>query len=531
MNIDNDVKKEELQEQELTMEDIYSDTIKDIREGQIVKGKIVAITSKKEVLVDIGYKSEGIVPLHEFSDPSSVKIGDEVEVLLESRENENGMVVVSKSKAEKVQGWEMIVARYKEGDIIEGKMSRKIKGGYMVNIGVEAFLPASLVGIRGMANIEKSTEQLQFKIIKINIPRKNIIVSRRDVLMRQMEESKANLLGKLDKGQIVSGMVKNITDFGAFIDLGGLDGLLHIADMSWGRISHPSEMLAIGDKIEVMILNIDKKSAKLSLGLKQKLPNPWLDVDVKYPVGSKIKGKVVNLMPYGAFIELEKGIEGLIHISELSWSKKYNHPSDLLAIGDVIEAVVLTVDKENQKIALGIKQLEQDPWIDVEKRYTASNKIKGKVRNLTDYGAFVELEEGIEGFIHTSEMSWTKRVIHPRDILKKGQKIEAVILSVDRATRKIALGLKQLTPDPWPAIAEEFRTGAVIAGKITKVTNFGVFVELKDDLEGLVHVSEIKLEIGRKLEDIYKVDDKIEVQVLKVEPTQRRIALSLKIAK
>lgn len=516
-----------LGKEELKMEDIYSDTFKDIKEGQIVKGTIIAI-NPKDVLIDIGYKSEGSIPIEQFSNRADLKVGDEVEVLLEHKEDKNGIVVLSKSKAEKAQGWERIIARYKEEDLIEGKMSRRVKGGYMVDIGVEAFLPSSLVGVRGMTNIQSVEGTVKFKIIKINIPRKNIIVSRKDVLLREMEENRVNLLSKLDKGQLVSGTVKNITDFGAFIDLGGLDGLLHIADMSWGRISHPSEIVAIGDKIEVMVLDIDKKNMKVSLGLKQKLPNPWLDVDVKFPVGSKVKGKVVNILAYGAFVELEKGVEGLVHISELSWSKKYNHPSELLAIGDVIEAVVLSADKENQKIALGIKQLEADPWINVEARYPASSVIKGKVRNLTDYGAFVELEEGIEGFIHTSEMSWTKRIMHPRDVLKKGQKIEIMILAVDKQNRKISLGLKQLTPDPWKRIAEEFQTGATVTGKVTKITNFGIFVELKKDLEGLVHVSEIKLEIGRRLEDICKEGDKVEVRVLSVEPTQRRIALSLK---
>ena len=518
-------------EEEASMEDIYSDTIKDIKVGQIVKGTIIAIIPKKEVVIDIGYKSEGSVPIEQFPDPSSIKVGDEVEVLLESKEDKNGVVVISKIKAERSQGWERIISKYKEGDVIEGKVSRKVKGGYMVNIGVEAFLPASLVGIRGMANIEKSEQPLSFKIIKINIPRKNIIVSRREVLLREMEENKAGLLDKLDKGQLVSGTVKNITDFGAFIDLGGLDGLLHIADMNWGRISHPSEMVAIGDKIEVMVLNVDKKGMKVSLGLKQKFPNPWLDVDAKHPAGSRVKGKVVNLMPYGAFVELEKGVEGLVHISELSWSKKYNHPSELVAIGDVIEAVVLSVDKENQKIALGIKQLEADPWIDVEKRYPEGNLVKGKVRNLTDYGAFVELEEGIEGFIHNSEMSWTKRVVHPRDCVKKGQKLEAMVLTVDKANRKIALGLKQLTPDPWEEIAKNFTPGEVVSGKVTKIASFGIFVELKKDLEGLVHVSEIALEIGRRLEESYKEGSEIKVRVVKVEPGQRRIALSLKDVK
>lgn len=518
----------EQEERTPSMAEMYEDTFVNVSQGQIVKGTIIEVRPK-EVLIDIGYKSEGLVPKEEFANGDAPEVGQEVQVYLERLENEDGMVVLSRTKAEKAQGWERIVAMSNEGDLVMGKVSRKVKGGFMVNIGVEAFLPASLSGARGPNEANQLVgQQLEFKIVKINKPRKNIVVSRRDALYQRREEGKSKVIAELEKGQVVEGIVKNITDFGAFIDLGGLDGLLHITDMSWGRTSHPSEIVAIGDKIEVMVLDVDRENTKVSLGLKQKTPNPWLDIDMKYPVGTKVKGKVVNLMPYGAFVELEKGVEGLVHISELSWSKRYNHPNELLAIGDVIEVVVLSVDKENQKIALGLKQLEADPWDKVGELFNAGDKVKGKVRNLTDYGAFVELTEGIDGLIHVSDMSWTKRVAHPRDMLKKGQKVEAVILNIDKDARKISLGLKQTTPDPWEQITQTYQPGNVVEGKITNITNFGIFVELEADLEGLVHVSEVDVPKDKKLEEIYKAEDTVKVKVLKVEASHRRIALSLK---
>jgi len=506
---------------------LYAATIKDIKEGQIIKGRIIEIRHK-DVVVDIGYKSEGIISISEFSDRSKLKIGDEIEVYLDSKEDEHGCVVISKQKADKLQGWERIISTSREGDVITGRPTRKVKGGMMVDIGMEAFLPASLASLKNYSNLDELVgQELEFKIVKINRPRKNIVLSRKDVLQQRAEESKQKLLSMLEKGHVVSGVVKNITDFGAFIDLGGLDGLLHITDMSWGRISHPSEMLAIGDKIEVVVLDFNKETNRVSLGLKQKSANPWKEVDTKYPVGSKIKGKVVNIMPYGAFIEIEKGIEGLVHISELSWTKKYSHPNELLAIGDVIETVVLDIDKDNQKISLGIKQLEADPWLEVEEKFPIGVKIKGKVRNLTDYGAFVELEEGVDGLIHVSEMSWTKKISHPKEILKKGQKIEAVVLAVDAKVRKMSLGMKQLMPDPWEKIARIYKEGYVTSGKIAKVTNFGIFVELETDLEGLIHVSELEEKTQGEMEEKYKIGDKIGVKVLKLDDAQRKIALAL----
>ncbi len=508
---------------------LYQESITDIKEGQIVKGKILAITSK-DVLVDIGYKSEGAIALSEFSDPEAIKVGDEIDVYLESKEDDSGTVVLSKQKAERAVGWEMVISRYNEGDIVEGKVSKKVKGGFMVNIGVEAFLPASLASVRGFGNLNQLIGQaFPFKIVKINKARKNIVVSRKDAMQQQKEEDKKKIFDALQKGAVVSGIVRNITDFGAFVDLGGsIIGLLHITDMSWGRVSHPSEVLAIGDTIDVVVLDFDKESSRVSLGLKQKTQNPWEVVDTKYAVGSRVKGSVVNLVPYGAFVELEKGVEGLLHISELSWTKKYNNPNELLAIGDRIEVQILEVDKNNKKISLGLKQLESNPWLEVESKYPVGTKVKGKVRNLTDYGAFVELEDGIDGLVHVSDISWTKRIGHPKDVFKKGEKIEAVVLAVDASNRRISLGLKQLTPDPWDDIAAKYIQDTVLPGKVTKVANFGLFVEIDKDLEGLVHISEIPLAEGEKLEEKFKVGDEVRVKVLKVDSIQHKIALSLK---
>jgi len=509
--------------------ELYQQSMVDIKEGQIVKGRIIAI-NPKDVVVDIGYKSEGAIAISEFSDPDAIKVGDEVDVYLEAKEDENGMVVLSKQKAERAVGWEMVISRYGEGDMVEGKVSKKVKGGFMVNIGVEAFLPASLAALKGFGNLNQLIGQtFPFKIVKINKPRKNIVVSRKDVLQQQREEDKKKVFDSLVKGAIVNGIVRNITDFGAFVDLGaGMTGLLHITDMSWGRVSHPSEVLAIGDKIDVVVLDFDIASGRVSLGLKQKTQNPWELVDTKYAAGSRVKGTVVNLVPYGAFVELEKGVEGLLHISELSWTKKYSNPNELLAIGDRIEVQVLDVDKNNKKISLGLKQLESNPWIGVEEKYPVGTRVRGKIRNLTDYGAFVELEDGIDGLIHVSDISWTKRVGHPKDVFKKGEKVEAVVLSSDSNNRRISLGVKQLVPDPWDDIAAKYATERVMEGKVTKVANFGLFVEIDKDLEGLVHISEIPLGEGEKLEEKFKAGDELKVRLIKVDSIQHKIALSLR---
>ncbi|MFH1380566.1 MAG: 30S ribosomal protein S1 [Candidatus Omnitrophota bacterium] len=506
---------------------LYEETIKHFEEGQIVKGKIINITPK-EVFVDIGYKSEGIISIGEFRSVKDMKLGDEVEVLLESKEDDNGMVVLSKEKVERARGWDKILKEYKEGDIITGKVVKKVRGGFIADVGIEAFLPASQTIIKESGKLN-SGESLDFKILKINRFRKNVVLSRKGALFHKKEEEKKKIISSLTKGQMAKGVVKNITDFGAFVDIGGgMIGLLHIADMSWGRVNHPSEIVAVGDEIDVVILDFKKDEMRISLGIRQKSKDPWEDVETKYPTGSKITGKVVNLAPYGAFIELEKGIEGLVHISEFSWTKKYAAPSELLAIGDNVEIIVLDIDKAARKISLGIKQLEQDPWKDVEKKYSVGDKVKGKIRHITDYGAFLELEEGIDGLVHVSDLSWTKKISHPRDVLKKGEKTEAVILSVDGLNRRIALGIKQLTPDPWDDIQGRFTSGKVIKGKITKITNFGMFVEIEEDLEGLLHISEVALEDGQKLEDKFKIGDEIEVKVLRVDGVQKKIALSAK---
>lgn len=518
----NSFRKEDLAE-------LYAKSVAQLKEGQIVKGKIVKINDKN-ILVDIGYKSEGLVHKSEFRNPGDLKIGDEIEFFLESKENEEGMVVLSKEKAERTQGWEYISSTFKEGDNIEGTVTKKIKGGFIVNIGLDAFLPASLAAPRESGGQQDTlmSKTLQFKIMKISRPRRNIVLSRKDFLMEKREESRKQIMDSLKKGAIVKGIVKNITDFGAFVDINGIIGLLHVTDMSWGRIFHPSEVVSVGEEIEVVILNFDKEGMRISLGLKQKTPNPWDNIEAKYATGQKVKGRVVNLMPYGAFVELEKGIEGLVHISELSWSKKYNHPSELLTVDQTVEVMVLDIDKQNKKISLGLKQLEEDPWTGIEDRYKVGQKVKGKVISLTDYGIFVELEKGIDGLVHVSDISWTKKIANPRDVFKKDEDIETIILSVDEKNRRIALGIKQLQPDPWDEISSKFAPGTVTKGKVTNITNFGVFVEIDKDLEGLLHVSEAYLGPNEKLEEKFKVGDEIDVKVLRVDGVQKKIALSRK---
>lgn len=506
----------------------YEKTFNEIQEGRVVKGRVASISSK-EVVVDIGFKSEGAIPAHEFDALDSMKVGDEVDVFLERSEDETGAVVLSRRKAEKTQSWERVVDQYKEGDMVEGRVTRKVKGGLMLDIGVEAFLPASLVFLKGFGSLNSLLGQsVQVKIVKINPGRKNIIVSRKDVLEKEKQESKARLLEELEVGAIRKGVVKNITDFGAFINLGGIDGLLHITDMSWGRISHPSEIVKVGDKIEVQVLSFDKESMKVSLGLKQREPNPWVEVDQKFPIGTKAKGRVVNVVPYGIFVELSRGIEGLVHVSEISWSKRITNPADIFKVGDSVDVMVLNVDKDNQKISLGIKQTEANPWIGVEGRYKVGQKIKGIVRNLTEFGAFVELEEGVDGLVHVSDMSWTRKVNHPKDVLKKGQDVEAVVLMVDQTSRKISLGLKQLITDPWEEIASKLSVGSIVTGAVTKVASFGVFIEIEKDVEGLLHISETDLASAQLLESTYPAGKKVNTRILKIDIPARKIALSTK---
>lgn len=507
------------------MAKLYEETFKRVSQGDVIKGKVIGV-SDREALIDVGLKSEGIVPLREFGKP--VKVGDEVSVLLEKMEDKEGRIVLSKWKADRLKDWEEVSTAFGEGRIIEGTINKQVRGGFDVNVGVEAFLPASQVAARSPAQL--IGQKLPFKVIKLDKRQRNVVLSHRIIKEEEERRSREKILTELEKGQLRKGRVKNITDFGAFIDLGGIDGLLHITDMSWGRISHPSEVLAMGDEIEVVVLDFDKGQRKISLGLKQKTPNPWLTVEENYPVGSKAKGKVVNITPYGAFVQLEKGVEALVHISEMSWTRRLNHPSEMVAMGDIIEAVVLSIDKDNQKISLGMKQVEPNPWERVKERYPEGTKIEGRIRNLTDYGAFIELEEGIDGLIHVSDMSWSGRVGHPSEIVKKGEKIEAVVLEVNPENKKISLGMKQLTPNPWLTVQERYKPGQLVKGKVTKLTNFGVFLELEKGIEGLVHISELSEEPVSKPEEVVSLGQEVTAKVLKISPEEKRISLSLKEA-
>ncbi len=500
------------------------------KENSLVKGTILEVRSK-DVLVDIGYKSEGIISLHEFVDPAVATVGNEIEVLLERFEDDHGMVVLSFSKAEMKKNWEKIIAACNEGVTLQGKVTKKVKGGLMVDIGVEAFLPGSQIDLSPPKDLDQYVgNTYDFKVIKINQERKNIVLSRRELIEQERDGKKQKLMATLKTGDIRTGTVKNITDFGAFIDLDGLDGLLHITDMTWGRLNHPSEMLKVGQAIEVQILEVDREKARVSLGLKQRTSNPWAKIEEKFPIGSRIKGKVVNLLPYGAFVELEPGIEGLVHVSELSWTKKIARPADVLTQGQEVEAVVLSVQKDEQKISLGIRQLEKNPWDTAAEKYVKGNRVKGKVRNLTTYGAFVELEDGIDGMIHVNDMSWTRKINHPSELLKKGDEVDAMILDVDAAQQRISLGLKQAADDPWSKIDQFFKIGDLVSGKVTKIASFGAFVELNNDIDGLVHISQIKEGHVEKIKGVLKVGDEVSARVIKVDLESRRIGLSIKAA-
>ena len=497
--------------------------------GTILKGRILGVIGNN-VILDTGYKSEGIVPLSEFDSAEEVEAGADIEVMLESFEDDTGLIQISKRKADRIRGWEKVVNKYQEGDVVTGKVVRKIKGGLLVDVGIPIFLPASQIDIKPPGEIaEYIGKEVTCKILKIDEVQQNIIVSRRKLIEEERNKQKREFLDSVEIGQVVKGEVKNIADFGAFIDLGGIDGLLHITDMSWGRISHPSEMLAIGDEIEVKILDIDAVKDKVSLGLKQKTENPWTKVEERYPIGSKIKGQVVNIMSYGAFIKLETGIEGLVHISEMSWTRRINHPSDVVAIGDSVEAVVLNINKDKEEISLSIKQVEQNPWTNIEEKYQPGHTIKGRVRNLTNYGAFIEIDEGIDGLLHISDMSWSKKVAHPSEIIKKGEMIEVKILSVDKDKKRVSLGIKQLSDDPWKKeIPEKYHVGDIVKGKVTKMTDFGAFIDLSNGLEGLLHISEVSKEKIKKLEDFISIGQEMDVKIVKIEPEARKIGLSIK---
>ncbi len=512
-----------MQKQNDTLTSFYASTFKNFTEGQIVKGKIASI-GPKFVLVDIGFKSEGMILAAEFKSEELVA-GNEVDVLIEALEGEDGMVVLSKEKVSRIKGWEEISKMSSSEQLIEGKVKSKIKGGYSVEcLGAEAFLPESLSTFRGKPQNEIMNQVFKFQIVKINNQRRSLVVSRKDALAKEKDSVKKKLWDELKIGDIRAGQVKAITDFGAFVDLGGIDGLLHITDMSWSRITHPSEVVAIGDKIEVMILNLDKEANRVSLGLKQCTPDPWEEIEEKFPVGSKLKGKVVNILNYGLFIELEKGIEGLIHISEISWSKRVSDLKDSFAIGDMIEAKVLSIEKPTKRISLSIKQLEPNPWDTAAEKYTAGSRVSATVRGFTDYGAFVELPDNLEGMIHVSDMSWTKRINHPQEVLKKGQKIEVMISSLDIKAQRIVLSLKQLTENPWPKIAQEYEVGKILDAEIISITNLGVLVKIASDLEGLISTAEIEKE---KLDQL-KPADSLKVKVLKVDTEAGKFILTAK---
>jgi len=514
----------------LEMKDLIAKSFREFREGQIVKGRILEVRPR-EVLVDIGYKSEGAIPLSEFDESEDLQVGDEVEVLILRLENEEGSVILSKEKAAYRQNWEKIVKVFQGDGLIKGKVKAVVKGGLTVNIGVEAFLPGSQIDVVPPKDLQQFVgNTYDFKIVKINDDRKNVVLSRRELIEAERAEKRQRFMDTIKVGDTVKGVVKNLTDFGAFIDLDGMDGLLHITDMTWGRLGHPSELVKVGQELEVVVLDINKDKERVSLGLKQTQKNPWEETEQRFPVGSKVKGKVTNLVPYGAFVEIEDGVEGLIHVSELSWTKRITRPSDVLTVGQEIEAVVLGVNKEEQKISLGVRQLEPNPWDEIEHRYQIGRQVKGVVRNLTAYGAFVELEEGIDGMIHVSDMSWTKKINHPSEVLKKGDEIEAVVIDIDKQNQRISLGVKQLEGDPWKEIESKYKIGDLVKGKVSKITTFGAFLALDGDIDGLIHISQISEDRVDKIKDHLKLGQEVEARVIKVDKSERRIGLSLKAA-
>ncbi|HME89604.1 MAG TPA: 30S ribosomal protein S1 [Chthoniobacterales bacterium] len=514
----------------IQMQDVMSKPMPDFREGSIVKGRILEVRPR-EVLVDIGYKSEGVIPLTEFEDVENLEVGDEVDVLLERLENDEGMVVLSKEKAAYRQNWNKIASVFQEDGLIKGKVKSVVKGGLMVNIGVEAFLPASQIDIVPPKDLQQFVgNTYDFKIVKINDDRRNVVLSRRELIEQERSEKRQKFMDGVKVGDRVTGTVKNLTDFGAFIDLDGMDGLLHITDMSWGRLGHPSELVKVGQQLEVQVLDINKEKERVSLGLKQTQKNPWDQIEERFPAGQKVKGKITNLVPYGAFVELEEGVEGLIHVSELSWTKRIMRPSDILTVGQEVEAVVLGVNKEEQKISLGLRQLEPNPWDEIEKKFTIGSRVKGTIRNMTAYGAFVELDEGIDGMIHVSDLSWTRKINHPSEVFKKSDEVEAEVIDIDKTNQRISLGIKQLTEDPWKNIDQKYKIGDLVKGNVTKLASFGAFVQLQDDIDGLVHISQLSEDHVAKVKDVLKVGQEVEARVIKVDKVERRIGLSIKAA-
>jgi small subunit ribosomal protein S1 len=514
---------------EESMEDWFNRGVGDIEEGEVVHGRVVEVRDS-EVLVDIGYKSEGTIAMEEFRHAGTLpKVGDEIEVYLESKEDSEGLIVLSKDKADKIKVWDAISKSHDSGTPVEGKVVEVVKGGLSVDVGVRAFLPGSQVDLRPVKNLASMLGQvIRAKVIKLNRRRGNVVLSRRAVLEEEREEKRKHTLSVLSEGMVLTGAVKNITDYGAFIDLGGIDGLLHVTDMSWGRVGHPSEIFQIGDQVEVVVLHFDRETGRVSLGYKQKSSDPWAVVDERYPVGAKAQGRVVSLTNYGAFVELEPGVEGLVHVSEMSWTRRVRHPSKLVNVGDMVDVMVLDVNKATKRISLGMKQVEADPWATIDERYKPGERVEGKVRNLTDFGAFVELEPGVDGLLHISDMSWTRNIGHPSEILKKGQSIETQILNVDRDSKRISLGLKQIQPDPWESVSQRYPMGSRVTGKIVRLTDFGAFVELEPGVDGLLHVSQMSTRPIASPSDLVNVGDELTLMVIRVDPNERRIGLSLK---
>ncbi len=513
------------------MESFLGEQVQNLAPGSLIKGKVIGFAGD-DVVIEVGLKSEGLIPKDEFEPGTELKPGDLIDVLLEQVEGEDGLIKLSKRKADRMLSWQRIMDTTKEGDVVEGLVTRKIKGGLLVDIGVPVFLPASQVDIRRPGEIgDYIGKKVRAEILKIDMERRNIVISRRKLIETERDAAKKRLLETIKEGQIVTGVVKNIADFGAFVDLGGIDGLLHITDMSWSRINHPSELLKVDQKVEVKVLNVDREKEKIALGLKQREASPWEEIEQKYPVGSRIRGSVVNIMSYGAFVKLEDGIEGLVHISEMSWTRRVNHPSEMVQPGQEVDVVVLEINKDKQEISLGMKQIEVNPWELVSEKYPPGTVLEGKVRNLANYGAFVELEPGIDGLLHISDMSWTKKVTHPNEVLKKGDSIRCVVLEVDREKQRVSLGIKQLTEDPWlTAIPEHYKPGMVVRGIVTKITNFGVFVELEQNLEGLLHISELADHKVENPQDVVKAGEEVDVKILRVDRQDRKIGLSLKRA-
>lgn len=514
-----------------SMHDLYEQSFRNIQEGEVIRGRIVQV-SEDFVMVDIGYKSEGQISINEFKDEKGIvqaDVGDEIDVLLEFHDDDDGTIHLSKEKAAKIKVWDDISRIYGEDGMIEGKIVAKVKGGLAVDIGVQAFLPGSQVDLRPVRNLEVLIGQtFPFKVLKYNKKRRNVVLSRRALLEKEREQMKSHTLATLEDSKVVDGVVKNITDYGVFVDLGGIDGLLHITDMSWGRVGHPSELFQIGDRIQVKVLSFDRDNERVSLGLKQLVDDPWSRAEGRYPVGTKVGGKVVSLTDYGAFVEIEEGVEGLIHVSEMSWTKKIRHPSKILSVGDEVEAVVLSINPESKRISLGMKQLESNPWDVIAQKYPIGTTIAGKIKNITDFGIFIGIDEGIDGLVHISDISWTKRVKHPSEIFRKNQEVQAIVLNIDKENERFSLGIKQLESDPWESIPNRYPLGSVVAGPITNVTDFGLFVELEEGIEGLVHVSEISKEKIKSPIGQFKPGDRITAKVINISPKERKIGLSVK---